>query len=433
MSASLALNAAQVWRYLTVYSATANKLPDLSQLEERLQLATRVYKDALADSQSPDNDKYVQASSLYKLFLTEALELGQRVWTRFDIVGMVLGIIVLSVGLILYMLPLLYGWIHQPSRLPLSQHWEVATAGLFMLYQCGLLTFSNSYILEEEDSVMYSLAVLSCVVALRLKSDPVKSTLWRDVLLLPLASRINELFVSGHGLDPSIRLHWAHSSVLFLTSLFSLGVFRWYLYQNCITQSKWHAIADCTTLFCLAISWWEKRSLNAERNGFASMRVALALLFIGVLVSLLQAVSKDSDPQRRDTHALVRHVDSDTISAFAKFLGAIMAVTGPSTSTSLVLYIFQVAVVYCLSVTSGPLQVHSVVLAALLRLVTRHVFFATNHGCTFSRLQVSAAFVATKEFYFATRYVALALQEELLPCVPYVLISSLLPVASSFS
>ena len=32
--------------------------------------------------------------------------------------------------------------------------------------------------------------------------------------------------------------------------------------------------------------------------------------------------------------------------------------------------------------------------------MVRHVFFATNHGCAFNRLQYSAAFVATIEFNF---------------------------------
>ena len=33
---ALALNAAQVWRYFTMYSTTANQLPGLDELEERL-------------------------------------------------------------------------------------------------------------------------------------------------------------------------------------------------------------------------------------------------------------------------------------------------------------------------------------------------------------------------------------------------------------
>jgi hypothetical protein len=40
------------------------------------------------------------------------------------------------------------------------------------------------------------------------------------------------------------------------------------------------------------------------------------------------------------------------------------------------------------------------VLAALWRFMVRHAFFATNHGCSFARLQVSSAFVATSVFNF---------------------------------
>lgn len=55
------------------------------------------------------------------------------------------------------------------------------------------------------------------------------------------------------------------------------------------------------------------------------------------------------------------------------------------------------------------LQVSSLVLAALWRLTTRHVFFATNHACAFNRLQYSAAFVATDQFYFVSGGVSLFL------------------------
>jgi phosphatidylinositol glycan class O len=51
-------------------------------------------------------------------------------------------------------------------------------------------------------------------------------------------------------------------------------------------------------------------------------------------------------------------------------------------------------------------QVHPMVLAFLWRLVTRHLFFATGHACSFNKLQFSAAFVANFnngefEFYSA--------------------------------
>lgn len=440
MTAALALNAAQVFRYFTIYSATANRLPSLTALQDRLQLAVTVYQEAMQQSNDAalndqNDDHYVQAATLFKTFLTEALELGQRVWTRFDDVGMLSGMAVLTLGIILYALPLVsssYGNHHQqpPQRrarrllllLPVSQYWEMIATAVFMLYLCVILTFSNSYILEEENSIMYCLAVLSIIVALRMPSDPTvpsssssssnRSTLWRGVILLPLASRLDELLVSGHGLDPSIRLHGAHSAIVFFTSLTVLGSFRWYLYRKRITVSMGHALVDCLTLSCLAGSWWEKRSLDLERNGYGWSRMALALLTGGIPLSTVQALATArpaKSPKIDTTTTGQRGTTGNVLTILAKVWIGIIAVTGPSAATSLVLYTFQAVVVYRLAVTEGLLSVPSFVVAALWRLVTRHVFFATNHGCFFNRLQYSAAFVATKEFYFVTGGISLFL------------------------
>ena len=50
--------------------------------------------------------------------------------------------------------------------------------------------------------------------------------------------------------------------------------------------------------------------------------------------------------------------------------------------------------------SSFLLQIDAPVMAAIWRLSIRHVFFATNHHCSFNRLQYSAAFVATDTFHF---------------------------------
>jgi hypothetical protein len=102
-------------------------------------------------------------------------------------------------------------------------------------------------------------------------------------------------------------------------------------------------------------------------------------------------------------------VENDTLTILCKVLIVIMLVTGPSAASSLVLYTLQASIIYALSRMSGSLKVHPIVLATMWRLVTRHVFFATNHGCAFNRLQYSAAFVATKEFYFVTGGISLFL------------------------
>jgi phosphatidylinositol glycan class O len=414
MTCALALNAAQIWRYLTVYSETANRLPHLEDINEKLRLAVRSYKDAIQQHHrtSVDGnvdadvvDKYIQTAGLFKIFLTEALALGQRVWTRFDDVGMICGISILFVGLIAFAKPLLSqsdsNSHHQSMlRLPKSHIWENTAAGSFILFSCGILSFSNSYILEEKGIIMFCMAILSCIIAMRMEGDTVRSTIRRGVLLLPIASRLHELVVSGHGMDPSVRLHVSHNAILFLSSLILLGTFRWVLYENRITASFRHAIADCIALGAFAISWWEKRSIDPTRNGYMFSRIGLIMIVGGFLVFVTSAATDKSPNSGSKSQKPAYDWTGATITLLAKVLIGTMAVTGPSAATSLVFYTFQLTVMYCLTLHTGTGQVNSYVIAALWRLVTRHVFFATNHGCYFNRLQYSAAFIATKEFYF---------------------------------
>jgi phosphatidylinositol glycan class O len=392
---ALALNAAQVWRYLSVYSVTANKLPDLPKLKVRLDTATSTFQRAVRGMQDEyvDYDRFNQASALYKLFLTEALRLGQRVWTRFDHVGMITGIVTLGLALIAYTVPLFtgVGTFLRTSRAHLE---ELTLTTVIVFFLCGLLTFSNSYIYEEQGVIMYFLTILSLAVAWRLRNDSVSTTLWRGVLLIPVASRLGELFVSGHGMDPSIRVHVSHSAIIFLMCLFILVSFRWCLYKSQATQSRLHALSDCIALALTAISWWEKRNLDQNRNGFLSCRIALGFLLGGLFYSILQTVfetnAKSAEKAGRLSH-------SGLLTTLCKVLLSVLIVTGPSTAATLVLYTFQTCAIYFL-VTSS--RTSSLVVAALWKLVTRHVFFATNHGCGFNRLQYSAAFVATTEFNF---------------------------------
>jgi hypothetical protein len=188
-----------------------------------------------------------------------------------------------------------------------------------------------------------------------------------------------------------------------------LLAFRWFLFQQRFTASRLHAAADCTALVCIAASWLEKRDLDPERNGFFMCQIALVLLFTGIPLSMYQAVSRPSEPPKEDKPLGNRQAESDTLTILCKVLIAVMLVTGPSAASSLVLYTLQASIIYTLSRISGSLKVHSIVLATMWRLVTRHVFFATNHGCAFNRLQYSAAFVATTEFYFVTGGISLFL------------------------
>mmetsp|Transcript_18917 Transcript_18917/g.40959 ORF Transcript_18917/g.40959 Transcript_18917/m.40959 type:complete len:220 (-) Transcript_18917:14-673(-) len=78
----------------------------------------------------------------------------------------------------------------------------------------------------------------------------------------------------------------------------------------------------------------------------------------------------------------------------------ITIVTGPSTASTAVLMVVQTAALSQMMEAGGNREIDAPVMAALWRLAIRHVFFATNHHCSFNRLHFSAAFVATETFEF---------------------------------
>ena len=55
---------------------------------------------------------------------------------------------------------------------------------------------------------------------------------------------------------------------------------------------------------------------------------------------------------------------------------------------------------YILAGATGFFETTTPIQAILWRLLVRHTFFATNHGCAFNRLQYSAAFVGSMHFDF---------------------------------
>ncbi len=73
IATALALNAAQVWNYLHIYSSTANKLPDnaIAELRELLENASSRFKEALAQEDSFDSLAYREACGLFKYFLSQ--------------------------------------------------------------------------------------------------------------------------------------------------------------------------------------------------------------------------------------------------------------------------------------------------------------------------------------------------------------------------
>jgi GPI ethanolamine phosphate transferase 3 subunit O len=393
LATALALNAAQVWHYFTVYSNTANRLPHLSELQTILDDAVVKFKEALANPEGQDSFAYREACAKFKLFLLEATELGKRVWTRFDTTGMLGGVTVLFLVLLVSApIDLMVVAVRREHVL------EAAFASLFVLFHCILLTFSNSYIEGEMHALMFFLSVLAISISVRIHaSSGVKGTSsWIYPLVIPFCSRIGELFISGHGSDPSIRHHLAHHSVVFLGALGMLVVLRIWLFRQRRFRSVVHFVLDILTLIFVAASWWEKRSADANRNGYLAIRVAISLLTIGIPISAVEAV-------------LPKSPRSATFQFTFKIVMAIMVVTGPSTSASMVLFLLQSFGIFQMARMQGVTFSASPILACFWRFLIRHTFFVTNHACAFSRLQYSAAFVATAEFQYVNGGLSLVL------------------------
>ena len=422
IATALALNAAQVWNYLHTYSQTSRDLPRdrLNELKELLDSASLVYRDAIIQSQTQkhttaeeehslfDSTAYRQACALFKSFLAESTDLGKQVWTQFNESGMIFGIGVLLVAWIMA-IPLwkrsvrndfvgaLFFWrsnSHYKSSvvkenlkgsdgLQSYRRIELVAAVIFMIFQCGVLTFGNSYIEYERDVVTFFLSVLCLLVFQRwcFASQSGSSSLFLP-LIVALCSRMNDLFVTGHGLDPSIVLHGAHHHIVFLSSLVLLVILR----------MKWlgnsSVYVDVITIICTAGTWWEKRSPDHSRNGFIMARAAVMAVLVALIHSLITLARKQPTC-----------IESAQLAIFRALL-FVMIVTGPSAASTSVMIVIQCASIRFMMEATGPREVSSPVMAAIWRLAIRHVFFATNHHCSFNRLHFSAAFVATDTFQF---------------------------------
>lgn len=438
-AAALALNAAQVWRYFTVYSETANTLPNLPELQEQLDEAVAVYKQALVQQQqqqdgeetADDATAFYKACGLFKVFLVDAADLGHRVWTRFDTFGMVCGGTVLFFTLLIWAASVYFS--AGNIRIPVNQYIENALSAVFVFFQSGMLSFSNSYIESEQQIVMFMLGVLGLAIFVRMQgvtSGGNKKIVPYIPILVPFLSRIGESLISGHGQDPSLRLHLAHNAIVFLGSMSGLVVLRIMFARAFAKVSKsgmMHAGVDCVILLFLAASWVEKRNLDQSRNGYKEARMAISLLLFFTPLAIAESLvpttqqspirkdkmeaekstgSKFSDDDCNGVTSVANPTSPDlvlvrTLTVVFKLLISVMMVTGPSTAATVLIASLQGWMLYLLAGATGFYEVSTPVMATIWRLVVRHTFFATNHGCAFNRLQYSAAFVATMEFSFA--------------------------------
>ena len=465
IATALALNAAQVWNYLYTYSKTSNDLPSsrMRELKEILDSATLVYRDAISQSRKHskeeedlkddqttfDSTAYRQACGMYKLFLAESTDLGKQVWTQFNEGGMKVGIGIMILAWIMTC-PLwrknvrdeLFGMmrfdddvikkskqsddgisINDKSNASIPSwnlRWaEIIATMAFMIFHCMMLTFSNSYIEHEKEIVGFFLSVLCLLVCRRWVG--MKSSMMYLSLVVAICSRTNDIFVTGHGLDPSIRLHAAHHPAVFLSSLLMLAVLRilWLEFSSKkpivdrssgITSIPMSIVIDIIVIVGLACTWWEKRSHDHSRTGFISARIALVAIIVGILQSVHSLCSKQKSFESNNVHGC-HHPDSSIIGvekaqlAIFRALLFLIFVTGPAMASTAVLIVIQCAalrrmMMMMMETTTNANEISAPTMAALWRLAIRYFFFATNHQCSFNRLQFSAAFVATNTFQF---------------------------------
>ena len=231
-------------------------------------------------------------------------------------------------------------------------------------FHCVVLTFSNSYIITEEQIIMFLLALICLTTSTvqylkhyQLEASLITSTVHVTPTLVALCSRLNELFVSGHGQDPMIRKHWAHNNYVFITSLIILGVLRLLYFTRKtyhLQLSKTHTAMDIATMAFLSFSWVEKRSLEKSRHGYLSSRIAMILCTIGFTMLCVQWSSRKKRPSKDNIMNDYLH---KTLMVIIKVLLFIVTVTGPSTAPTCVLLVAQVYALSTLTFAKGDMKV----------------------------------------------------------------------------
>ena len=383
IATSLALNAAQVWNYLTTYSTTANKLPDgaISDLDEILQSASSRLKDAIAQKDGFDSIAYREACGLFKYFLSQAIDLGKQVWTRFDTTGMVIGIMCLVLSLYLSIPGTLYSSVFcaifkrtRPTLLSaidriISRVMTIEGLIVFVaiIFQCIVVTFSNSYIISEEFIIMFTLSMLCMItsvhhiikhIGFKRFGDMKQSYVVMTPMIIVLCSRVHQLIVTGHGQDPIIRTHWVHHAFVFNTSLLVLAFMRtYYHFKNCfgLQSSFMHTIMDIITMLMLSHSWMEKRSLDIARHGYLTSKIAIILSTIGFVILITK-----SSKYRLTSIQVQPLFDSylhKTVLIMMKVMLFIITVTGPSAAASCVLLVCQFVALSKISFAKGSQMV----------------------------------------------------------------------------
>lgn len=206
------------------------------------------------------------------------------------------------------------------------------------------------------------------------------------------------------------------------------------LLVDCHSKSRYgwsgasiNVLCDVGALLYLAHSWWLKW---CGEKGHWSAVIALILPVAGYILERVTWIVYSSSStdmtininwySSSNSSVLpfwlrVQDVEGGhTLVNLFKLSVYVLSVTGASSAATLLLILCQIWALRGLigmhniddlpmvlrRHPNGGLSVSSLVIGALWRLCMRHAFFATSHSMNLGELQLSAAFIATDEFYF---------------------------------
>jgi len=368
LAVMLALNSAQVNRYLHTYSKIAH-LPksELAEMDKKLKEAIAKFEEALqGGSSSGDSLAYREACALFKVFLAGVTDLGRRVWTNFDFVPITIGLLLL-LGSLVPLVILVLSMLLKRTAATTTASIEGFVAATAMIFHSVLLVMSNSYIEYERQYCQFSLVLLTSIIAIRNKTI--------TPLSIPLLSRLHD-YVDGHGQDAGLQKFVEHKIPVFVFFLAMVLFLRW----RCVfktsaknTNAKSMVfLVEAILYVCLGVSWTQKTlGLDGHAGSFITLSIATFLVIL---------------PSRTNTSS----------QRMFQLVLIVMTLTGPSSAPSALLVITQ----FDLIAASAPIANSNLVLAALFKFATRHAFFATGHACSFNMLQYSAAFVWRDDFTY---------------------------------
>lgn len=104
-----------------------------------------------------------------------------------------------------------------------------------------------------------------------------------------------------------------------------------------------HLTIDNMALFCLAISWWEKRSIDPDRNGFISCTIAISLLLLSLLLLFYGYHEKKHNGKQVSSRSntIIEDGGNHHVLVLFKVMLFTITVTGPSAAPSAIIFIFQ--------------------------------------------------------------------------------------------